>query len=594
MPPGATPPGATPPGAKSPGEGKPLLPPGGPAIPPRDRGAISKAAFPPSGAVSIPSPRPASQPPSVTGRTPAEGNATDPILDANMPLVAVGEQAGSYPHSISMRRKKGLQIPLWLWFALGGLGLFSLLAVVAYNALWATPDALVAGNSLPRRRANEPKLNMAPLIAPSVESKPASKIKRPPAGAPLEEVVEFVEYGIVKIDTYDGWDRNGLGSGFVIDSSGLVVTNYHVVADCVKADVLFNNGVRFGVEGYVALKPECDLAILKLNGVPDNIQSLPLSTSTPRTASAVYAIGHPHDYKFTVTGGIVSALTSTLQLPEDSQRFLRQFMSDTEDNAWIQHTAPIAPGNSGGPLINARGEVVGINTWVDESIKSGFAIHARHLAELQRKVLPEVAPLSRYRRQPDRVARQQGPTVTLSSERIKKLFAQNAAQQWKPKNERDYQSLCELAFLVTYTNYVRRRLTEQADGLPQEFEPILQEADSATEELQRVAWKEEARVAAVNKYAGKTVFQRGEGVFLFGTALRTFADKDGRKGVVLKLTGTAEEVFVPLQEGIDDPAANTEHLVLGVGRGTMFLGENPLNQKEVPLVLSYTMIKIDP
>ena len=102
-------------------------------------------------------------------------------------------------------------------------------------------------------------------------------IRKPGPGASSEDIIAYIEHGIVKIDVYDEFNnRQGLGSGFVIDKSGLVATNYHVLADAVKADVLFSDGVRYGIEGYVALRPESDLAIVKLNGTPVNMRSLDL------------------------------------------------------------------------------------------------------------------------------------------------------------------------------------------------------------------------------------------------------------------------------------------------------------------------------
>ncbi len=101
---------------------------------------------------------------------------------------------------------------------------------------------------------------------------------KPLPGAPLEDVVAYVKHGIVKIETSDSFNnRRGLGSGFVIDPSGLVATNYHVVSDAAKADVVFNDGTRFGVEGYTAIDRSSDLAIIKLNGVPADVKALELN-----------------------------------------------------------------------------------------------------------------------------------------------------------------------------------------------------------------------------------------------------------------------------------------------------------------------------
>ena len=117
----------------------------------------------------------------------------------------------------------------------------------------------------------------------------------------------------------------------------------------------------------MALAPESDLAILKLNGTPPNVQALDLHYGDgPRDAAQVYAIGHPHNYEFTTTDGIVGRVLKTSQfVDEETKRFLAGSYGDKVDNVWIQHDAKISPGNSGGPLINASGEVVGVNSWVN-------------------------------------------------------------------------------------------------------------------------------------------------------------------------------------------------------------------------------------
>ena len=169
-----------------------------------------------------------------------------------------------------------------------------------------------------RQAAQTASFNPAPFN-PKYDLEPVDTT-RPLAGASLEDVVEFVKHGIVKIETSDGLNnRRGLGSGFVIDPSGLVATNYHVMSDAAKADVIFNDGTRFGVDGYMAVDRRSDLAILRLNGVPPNVKAVALNYGDgPRDAAQVYAIGHPLDNEFTTTGGIVGRVLRTTQLPGET------------------------------------------------------------------------------------------------------------------------------------------------------------------------------------------------------------------------------------------------------------------------------------
>ena len=139
----------------------------------------------------------------------------------------------------------------------------------------ATVDVARDRATAARGQPAELQLNPAPFYPAA--SEPVADQAKPRAGAPLEDVVEYVKRGIVKIETSDTWNnRRGLGSGFVIDASGLVATNYHVMSDAAKADVVFNDGTRFGVEGYLAIDRRSDLAIIKLNGVPANVKALEL------------------------------------------------------------------------------------------------------------------------------------------------------------------------------------------------------------------------------------------------------------------------------------------------------------------------------
>ena len=251
-------------------------------------------------------------------------------------------------------------------------------------------------------------------------------------------MVAYVKHGIVKIETSDSFNnRRGLGSGFVIDTSGLVATNYHVVSDAAKADVVFNDGTRFGVEGYVAIDHGSDLAIIKLNGMPVDVKALELNYGDgPRDAAQVYAIGHPQDNEFTTTGGIVGRILRTTQLPADTRKWLESTLEDSEDDLWIQHDAKIAPGNSGGPLINARGEVIGVNSWVNQKLGLGYAIHSRHLHELARHQETAVVPLKLRRRSMPEPSQPEFAALSINPDRIKALSAALATKNSRARVER--------------------------------------------------------------------------------------------------------------------------------------------------------------
>ena len=141
--------------------------------------------------------------------------------------------------------------------------------------------------------------------------------------------------------------RQGLGSGFVITGDGYVVTNNHVVDRAEDIEVILENGKKYKAE-IIGKDPKTDLAVLKIN--PDKkLTSVRLGNSDDlKIGDWVMAIGNPFGLGYTVTAGIVSATGRSLGFGAYDD--------------FIQTDAPLNPGNSGGPLFNLNGEVIGVNT----------------------------------------------------------------------------------------------------------------------------------------------------------------------------------------------------------------------------------------
>ncbi len=160
------------------------------------------------------------------------------------------------------------------------------------------------------------------------------------------------------------------GSGIVIDANGTILTNYHVIENAVKVQVSFEKGQN--VEAKVIGKdPSNDLAVLRIP--TDGLTLHPLTlgdSSKAQVGDPVLAIGNPFDLERTLTTGVISALQREITAPNGF----------TIDNV-LQTDAPINPGNSGGPLLNAQGEVIGLNSQIetggsgsDGSVGIGFAV----------------------------------------------------------------------------------------------------------------------------------------------------------------------------------------------------------------------------
>lgn len=139
------------------------------------------------------------------------------------------------------------------------------------------------------------------------------------------------------------------GSGFIISSDGLLITNNHVAGDCEKITITLQDG-RSYQPIVVGFDPYTDLAVLKIDA--EGLKALSFGDSDKlQVGQMAIAVGNPFGFNYTVTAGVVSALSRTLR--SETGRMI--------DNV-IQTDAALNPGNSGGPLVNSRGEVIGINT----------------------------------------------------------------------------------------------------------------------------------------------------------------------------------------------------------------------------------------
>ncbi len=175
--------------------------------------------------------------------------------------------------------------------------------------------------------------------------------------------------------------EHGIGSGVIISPDGYIVTNNHVVDGATEIRVTLSDR-RILTAKLVGTDPLTDLAVIKIEGT--NLPNIPIGDSSAlRPGQTVLAFGNPFGFRFTVTRGIVSALNRPNPYADDPHK----------PGQFIQTDAAINPGNSGGPLVNAHGEVVGINTFLISPSGSfsgmGFAIPTQI-------VTPVVDSLVRY------------------------------------------------------------------------------------------------------------------------------------------------------------------------------------------------------
>ncbi|MBI2807655.1 MAG: trypsin-like peptidase domain-containing protein [Planctomycetes bacterium] len=216
-------------------------------------------------------------------------------------------------------------------------------------------------------------------------SSATEKVATPSASAsritPIVRAVEKTEAGVVAIRVaIKGQAQPMIGSGVIVDESGLIVTNRHVTQGMRYLDVQLHNGTKLLGE-VVATDSDLDLAIVRIN-VKSKLTALPLGpTGDMKRGEDVIAIGSPFGFDATVTRGIISALNRKLNMP-----------NDVVMTGLIQHDAPINPGNSGGPLVNMNAEVIGINVAMrDGGQNIAFAINAGTVRGFLNKYLKRVS-----------------------------------------------------------------------------------------------------------------------------------------------------------------------------------------------------------
>lgn len=257
-----------------------------------------------------------------------------------------------------------------------------------------------AAPALTQTRNLVPTLEAAVQV-PQAGGAPAQSVPAPVAGSSSQDMLvslyDTVSPGVVaiQVNTASG---GGLGSGFVYDDQGHIITNYHVVEGATDLEVDFPSGYKTTGK-VVGTDTDSDIAVIKVNAPAADLHPVKLGNSDGvKVGQTVVAIGNPFGLDSTMTMGIISALGRTLESVHQSPDGSLYTAGDL-----IQTDAAINPGNSGGPLLNLNGEVIGINRAIRTSgsttvgtepgnIGIGFAISIN----IVKRVVPDLIAKGKY------------------------------------------------------------------------------------------------------------------------------------------------------------------------------------------------------
>jgi len=296
-----------------------------------------------------------------------------------------------------MNKKKSLHLSLFM--------LVLAVAMLACQIAYDFPQAILTESessgetddeSRPTKTPRTETLEPQPTLASAPEAKPFINDDLLSQQDALVELYQNVSPGVVAILIYGDSSEIfpvGSGSGFVIDKEGHIASNFHVVKDAAQLIVYFPSGIKVRGE-VIGTDPDSDLAIIRVDLHEKELTPLPLGDSDKlRVGQIVVAIGNPFGLRGTMTTGIVSSISRTLEslneTPREDDELITRYFTAGDI---IQTDAAINPGNSGGPLLNLNGEVIGINRAIftvntnpdNEPVNSGigFAVSVNMLKQV--------------------------------------------------------------------------------------------------------------------------------------------------------------------------------------------------------------------
>lgn len=502
---------------------------------------------------------------------------------AELPAIALGSEVRP------KRTRRGFWIRGFLTLA------FVALAVLAVRP-WEVWPALLSGRGAPRYQqitisSRPPPQLDATQQTPSSPESPGDSATNPPQPRTRKISAGFAKLrdSIALVEADGPAGREVLGSAFVLNREGQLVTCLHVANRTTSAVVRFHDGTVYDVAGYAAVDPAADLAILQLKETPSSLVPATLATAEPEQLTPVVAWGHPQGIEFSPFDGKVSRLVKSSQLPAGLQKFVRELTTSDSDLTWLQHTARLSEGNSGGPLASEQGEVIGINIWVDRQTDYSYALPVAALETLLAHRFPEPEPLERFALAEARVRE---ATWQTTAKKLREVASEARELKWQVHEWSDYARLQHLAWGVTLANAPEHFTTKKELG--DRLDDLVKEADRVVAQLHQHRWSDGGQIIVLNEFAEKEIARPGAGVFFFGSVQRVVEGKQGERALLVRLAGFDQMLLVPVSGQLSAPEAGAQCLFVGVNdRGrTVRYGGNPLQPTVASVIIAPVIVPL--
>ncbi len=426
----------------------------------------------------------------------------------------------------------------------------------------------------------------------------------------------------LSIATPDG-ERSG--TGLLIDTRGWIATTYHLVRDAEQIDVRFAPDAELAASdsphlvrctGTVASLPEYDLAIVAvdMSSVASFVEPA-LNTKDPLNADdVVLACRQPDRSGSWLAACRVHDLIPNEKLPPTSKSILRERgLHDNDELIWIEHETPISAESSGSPLLNARGEVVGLNTQLSPTSKHGYAIPIQHLVQLKESATGAITPF----KPPALVSTNKvetpevsppipatEPAATPASDPtpdrdplnyvkyIRAVHQECKAFDFSPSTAAQYEQLQRLARCVNTAKEF-----EEKERVDEGMRILVGEtAQEVLNELSETPWPIDATLAEANNFAADAMNVPGNAVFAYLQITvhpRVSAPLDGQPTFIAQLVGTDQTVVLPTRLNPSDLKKGSRWLVLGMHDESIRLQigvGDEIDERVVPLIRAKYLI----